>query len=51
MFNKFTFKVVAKDVRWPQRDSNPQPLSSYTNTQPFIQAGQFGYIVECPFTN
>ena len=29
---------------WLKRDSNPQPLSSYTNTQPFSETGQFnGY--------
>ena len=27
-------------VRWLQRDSNPEPLSSLTNTQPFGQTGQ-----------
>ena len=26
--------------KWLQRDSNPQPLSSSTNTQPFSQTGQ-----------
>ena len=34
-----------------QRDSNPQPLSLYRNTQPFSQTGQFGKIIECSFTN
>ena len=27
-------------IKWLQRDSNPQPLSSSTNTQPFSQTGQ-----------
>ena len=27
-------------IKWLQRDSNPQPLSSLTNTQPFGQTGQ-----------
>ena len=27
-------------IKWLQRDSNPQPLSSSTNTQPFGQTGQ-----------
>ena len=27
-------------IKWLQRDSNRQPLSSYTNTQPFGQTGQ-----------
>ena len=31
---------------WQQRDSNPQQLSSSTNTQP-----QFGYMTECSFKN
>ena len=26
--------------KWLQLDSNPQPLSSYTNTQPFSQTSQ-----------
>ena len=26
--------------KWQQRDSNPEPLNSQTNTQPFIQIGQ-----------
>ena len=32
-----------------QQDSNPEPLSSKTNTQPFGQFGQFGQMVECSF--
>ena len=43
-------------------DSNPEPLSSETNTQPFGQTDQFGYLdsllfgqfdqmVECSFLN
>ena len=27
-------------IKWLQRDSNPQPLSSWTNTQPFSQTGR-----------
>ena len=27
-------------IKWLQRDSNPQPLSSWTKTQPFSQTGQ-----------
>ena len=27
-------------IDWRKRDSNPQPLSLQTNTQPFSQAGQ-----------
>ena len=28
------------NIKWLQLDSNPQPLSSWTNTQPFSQTGQ-----------
>ena len=28
------------EVKWLQRDSNPEPLSSLTNTQPFGKTGQ-----------
>ena len=28
------------NIKWLQRDSNPQPLSLQTNTQPFSQTGQ-----------
>ena len=32
--------------KWQQRDSNPQPLSLKTNTQPFSQTGQlYTYLV------
>ena len=46
--------------KWLQLDSNPEPLSSQTNTQSFGQTdhldntqsfGQFGQTVECSFTN
>ena len=34
------FCQVNHSFKWQQRDSNPQPLSSYTNIQPFSQTGQ-----------
>ena len=35
-------EVKTSEVTATQRYSNPQPLSSLTNTQPFNQTGQFG---------
>ena len=34
--------IQQKDAEWQQKDSNPQRLSSYTNTQSFSHAGQLG---------
>ena len=33
-------QVPYRKFKWQQQDLNPQPLSLYTNTQPFSQIGQ-----------
>ena len=32
--------IITNNFKWQQRDSNPQPLNSKTNTQPFSQTGE-----------
>ena len=38
--NSCSKKVPYLNFKWLQQDLNPQPLSFYTNTQPFSQTGQ-----------
>ena len=46
-----TLKTNRLIVKWLQRDANPQPLSSQTNTQPFSQKPKtIQATIECGFT-
>ena len=38
--NTSCMKAYISSIKWQQRDLNPQPLSSKTNTQSFSQTGQ-----------